>query len=204
MSAVTRRLFLTLPAAAAAASLARPAFALSEPQQLVEKARRDVRLVPEDHHRPVGVLSEDAQAGAEGGAHPRRMVRVVDDLGSSEVDAVLDGVGVPAQHDQHPVQRRGARTVDHELQQRPAVHPQQLLRRAVYPLRQHEYAVALQRIADALRARFERVARGEINDQPPIESNRSCRRAYSSSSSLFRGSSASSSSSSLSCCSKTR
>jgi lipid-binding SYLF domain-containing protein len=39
MSAVTRRLFLTLPAAAAAASLARPAFALSEPQQLVEKAR---------------------------------------------------------------------------------------------------------------------------------------------------------------------
>ncbi|MEA2782293.1 MAG: hypothetical protein QOK29_3837 [Rhodospirillaceae bacterium] len=39
MSAVSRRLFLTLPAAAAAVSLARPAFALSEPQQLVEKAR---------------------------------------------------------------------------------------------------------------------------------------------------------------------
>jgi SH3 domain-containing YSC84-like protein 1 len=39
MSAMTRRLFLTLPAAAAAASAVRPAFALSEPQQLVERAR---------------------------------------------------------------------------------------------------------------------------------------------------------------------
>jgi len=39
MNALSRRLFLSLPAAAAAASLIRPAFALSEPQQLVEKSR---------------------------------------------------------------------------------------------------------------------------------------------------------------------
>ena len=39
MSALSRRLFLTLPAAAAATAIVRPAFALSEPQQLVEKSR---------------------------------------------------------------------------------------------------------------------------------------------------------------------
>ena len=39
MSAITRRLFLTLPAAAAAAAAVRQAFALSEPQQLVERSR---------------------------------------------------------------------------------------------------------------------------------------------------------------------
>jgi lipid-binding SYLF domain-containing protein len=39
MSPLSRRLFLTLPAAGAASALVRPAFALSEPQQLVEKAR---------------------------------------------------------------------------------------------------------------------------------------------------------------------
>ena len=39
MNAFSRRLFLSLPAAAAAAGLIRPAFAMSEPQQLVEKAR---------------------------------------------------------------------------------------------------------------------------------------------------------------------
>src|SRR6202521_95804 len=39
MTALSRRLFLSLPAAAPAASLIRPAFALSEPQQLVEKSR---------------------------------------------------------------------------------------------------------------------------------------------------------------------
>jgi lipid-binding SYLF domain-containing protein len=39
MNALSRRLFLSLPAAIAAASLVRPAFALSEPQQLVETSR---------------------------------------------------------------------------------------------------------------------------------------------------------------------
>ncbi len=39
MNVLSRRLFLSLPAAAAAAGLIRPAFALSEPQQLVEKSR---------------------------------------------------------------------------------------------------------------------------------------------------------------------
>ena len=39
MTPFSRRLFLSLPAAAAAAGLIRPAFALSEPQQLVEKSR---------------------------------------------------------------------------------------------------------------------------------------------------------------------
>jgi SH3 domain-containing YSC84-like protein 1 len=39
MSPLSRRLFLTLPAAAAASAVVRPAFALSEPQQLVEKSR---------------------------------------------------------------------------------------------------------------------------------------------------------------------
>src|SRR5215831_3431631 len=39
MSPLSRRLFLTLPAAAAASAIVRPAFALSEPQQLVEKSR---------------------------------------------------------------------------------------------------------------------------------------------------------------------
>lgn len=40
MTALSRRLFLSLPAAAAAAaSLAKPAFAVSEPQQLVERSR---------------------------------------------------------------------------------------------------------------------------------------------------------------------
>jgi lipid-binding SYLF domain-containing protein len=39
MNTLSRRLFLSLPAAAAAAGLIRPAFALSEAQQLVEKSR---------------------------------------------------------------------------------------------------------------------------------------------------------------------
>jgi len=39
MTALSRRLFLSLPAAAAAAGLVRPAFAASEPQHLVERAR---------------------------------------------------------------------------------------------------------------------------------------------------------------------
>ncbi|HZT18310.1 MAG TPA: lipid-binding SYLF domain-containing protein [Dongiaceae bacterium] len=39
MTALSRRLFLSLPAAAAASAMARPALALSEPQQLVEKSR---------------------------------------------------------------------------------------------------------------------------------------------------------------------
>ncbi len=39
MTQISRRLFLSLPAAAAAAGLVKPAFALSEPQQLVERSR---------------------------------------------------------------------------------------------------------------------------------------------------------------------
>ena len=39
MDALSRRLFLSLPAAIAAAGLVRPAFAMSEPQQLVETSR---------------------------------------------------------------------------------------------------------------------------------------------------------------------
>ena len=39
MTALSRRLFLALPAAAAASAVIRPAFAMSEPQQLVEKSR---------------------------------------------------------------------------------------------------------------------------------------------------------------------
>ena len=39
MPALSRRLFLALPAGAAAAAVAHPAFAMSEPQQLVEKSR---------------------------------------------------------------------------------------------------------------------------------------------------------------------
>ncbi len=39
MTALSRRLFLSLPAAAAASAMARSALALSEPQQLVEKSR---------------------------------------------------------------------------------------------------------------------------------------------------------------------
>ena len=39
MITMSRRLFLALPAAAAAASVVRPAFAMSDAQQLVEKAR---------------------------------------------------------------------------------------------------------------------------------------------------------------------
>ena len=39
MTALSRRLFLALPAGAAASAVIRPAFAMSEPQQLVEKSR---------------------------------------------------------------------------------------------------------------------------------------------------------------------
>src|SRR5262249_59299278 len=39
MTTISRRLFLSVPAAAAAAGVLRPAFAMSDAQQLVEKAR---------------------------------------------------------------------------------------------------------------------------------------------------------------------
>lgn len=80
---VSRRLFLSLPAAAAAAGLLRPAFAMSDAQQLVEKARiAFLDMITDDNYKEMRDYVKQARAliifpelikgafiiGAEGGS----------------------------------------------------------------------------------------------------------------------------------------
>jgi len=83
MTSVSRRLFLALPAAAAAAGLMRPAFALSEAQQLVEKSRLAfLDMITDENYKEMRSYVKEARAllifpdlvkgafvvGAEGGS----------------------------------------------------------------------------------------------------------------------------------------
>jgi lipid-binding SYLF domain-containing protein len=83
MMHVSRRLFLALPAAAAAASLVRPAFALSDAQNLVEKSRLAfLDMITDDNYKEMREYVKRARAliifpelikgafiiGAEGGS----------------------------------------------------------------------------------------------------------------------------------------
>jgi lipid-binding SYLF domain-containing protein len=83
MMTVSRRLFLALPAAAAAATLVRPAFALSDAQQLVEKSRLAfLDMITDDNYKEMRDYVKKARAliifpelikgafiiGAEGGS----------------------------------------------------------------------------------------------------------------------------------------
>lgn len=83
MITMSRRLFLALPAAAAAASVVRPAFAMSDAQQLVEKARLAfLDMITDDNYKEMRDYVKQARAlvifpelikgafiiGAEGGS----------------------------------------------------------------------------------------------------------------------------------------
>src|SRR6266403_3673387 len=83
MTNVSRRLFLALPAVAAAATLARPAFALSDAQNLVEKSRLAfLDMITDDNYKEMRDYVKQARAliifpelikgafiiGAEGGS----------------------------------------------------------------------------------------------------------------------------------------
>jgi lipid-binding SYLF domain-containing protein len=63
MTNVSRRLFLALPAAAAAASLVRPAFALSDAQVLVEKSRLAfLDMITDDNYKEMRSYVKEARA----------------------------------------------------------------------------------------------------------------------------------------------
>ena len=63
MMHVSRRLFLALPAAAAAASLVRPAFALSDAQNLVEKSRLAfLDMITDDNYKEMREYVKRARA----------------------------------------------------------------------------------------------------------------------------------------------
>jgi lipid-binding SYLF domain-containing protein len=83
MTTISRRLFLALPAAAAAASVVRPAFAMSDAQQLVEKARLAfLDMITDDNYKEMRDYVKQSRAlvifpelikgafiiGAEGGS----------------------------------------------------------------------------------------------------------------------------------------
>jgi lipid-binding SYLF domain-containing protein len=83
MTTISRRLFLSLPAAAAASGLLRPAFAMSDAQQLVEKARLAfLDMITDDNYKEMRDYVKQARAliifpelikgafiiGAEGGS----------------------------------------------------------------------------------------------------------------------------------------
>ncbi len=83
MTTISRRYFLALPAAAAAASVVRPAFAMSDAQQLVEKARLAfLDMITDDNYKEMRDYVKQSRAlvifpelikgafiiGAEGGS----------------------------------------------------------------------------------------------------------------------------------------
>ncbi|OLB81292.1 MAG: hypothetical protein AUI14_03875 [Actinobacteria bacterium 13_2_20CM_2_71_6] len=77
---------------------------LLQRQQLVQQGRRDVRLVAQDHHRPVHLGTERGQARAQRRAHSGGVVVVDHDPSPAHRHAGPDRLGGRAQHDHHLVQ----------------------------------------------------------------------------------------------------